>query len=315
MFWISLIISLPTENATARMRAWRGLKASGAAVLRDGVYLMPERPACRTVLETVAWDVTSAGGSAYVLRLEEPEGANFIALFDRRDDYKALLAEAATAFGLLTLDTAPDVHKQARKLRKALTSLANIDFFAGEAQKQADAALQDLELAVARLLSPDEPHAVAGVIPCLPIGDHQGRTWATRRRPWVDRLACAWLIRRFIDPQARLLWLETPADCPPDALGFDFDGATFSHVGARVSFEVMLASFGLGDPALQRLGALVHFLDVGGVQPAEAAGIESVLAGLRETVADDDQLLAASSTVFDGLLSTFSRVSASRDAS
>src|SRR3546814_8628301 len=69
------------------------------------------------------------------------------------------------------------------------------------------------------------------------------RTWATRRRPWVDRLACAWLIHRFIDSQARFLWLESPALCPADALGFDFDGATFTHIEARVSFEVLLASF------------------------------------------------------------------------
>jgi hypothetical protein len=75
---------------------------------------------------------------------------------------------------------------------------------------------------------------------------------------WVDRLASAWLIRRFIDPGAHLLWLASPADCPPDALGFDFDGATFSHVGVRVTFEVLLPSFGLETPALQRLGALVH---------------------------------------------------------
>src|SRR3546814_6533704 len=83
----------------------------------------------------------------------------------------------------------------------------------------------------------------------------------------VDRLACAWLIHRFIDSQARFLWLESPALCPADALGFDFDGATFTHIEARVSFEVLLASFGLDQPGLRRIGALVHYLDVGGVQP------------------------------------------------
>ena len=159
-------------------------------------------------------------------------------------------------------------------------------------------------------MSPDEPHAIDGAIVYLRVADYQGRTWATRRRPWVDRLACAWLIRRFIDRRAPVLWLASPADCPADALGFDFDGATFSHVGSRVTFEVLTASFALEQAAMVRLGELVHFLDMGGAQPPEAAGVESVLAGLRASLIDDDALLAAASAVFDGLISAFERGSA-----
>jgi len=305
--WIALITSLPTENATARMRAWRSLKASGAAVLRDGVYLMPERDDCRHLLDTVAADIRAAEGTALVVRLEEPDGGNFMALFDRSADFASLLGDITTAREGLSPDTANDTLKQARKLRKAFANLAAIDFFPGEAQRQADAALRELEQRAAWALSPDEPHPVSEPITRLSVQDYQGRRWATRRRPWVDRLACAWLIRRYIDPQARLLWLEAPADCPADALGFDFDGARFTHVGARVSFEVLLTSFGLESPALQRLGALVHFLDVGGVQPPEAVGIESALAGLRDTIPDDDQLLALASHLFDGLLASFEK--------
>ncbi len=307
MTWISLITSLPTENATARMRAWRSLKASGAAVLRDGVYLMPEREDCRNTLDTVATDVRAAEGTALVVRLEEPSEGNFMALFDRSADFASLLNDITTAREGLSPDTANETLKQARKLRKAFANLAAIDFFPGEAQKQADEALRDLEQRAAWALSPDEPHPVNDAIARLNILDYRGRRWATRRRPWVDRLACAWLIRRYIDPQAKLLWLATPTDCPAEALGFDFDGATFTHVGARVSFEVLLASFGLETPALQRFGALVHFMDVGGVQPPEAAGIESALAGLRDAITDDDQLLALSSHIFDGLLASFEK--------
>jgi len=305
--WIALITSLPTENATARMRAWRNLKASGAAVLRDGVYLMPERDDCRHLLDTVAADVRAAEGTALVVRLEEPDEGNFIALFDRGPDFARLLGDITTARAGLSPDTASDALKQARKLRKAFANVAAIDFFPGEAQKQADEALRDFEQRAAWALSPDEPHPVNDAITRLSVHDYQGRLWATRRRPWVDRLACAWLIRRHIDPQAKLLWLEAPADCPADTLGFDFDGARFTHVGARVSFEVLLASFGLETPALQRFGALVHFLDVGGVQPPEAVGIESTLAGLRDTILDDDQLLALASHIFDGLLASFEK--------
>ena len=125
--------------------------------------------------------------------------------------------------------------------------------------------MQELELAANRALTPYEPHSIRGAITPLSVNDFKRRTWATRRRPWVDRLACAWLIRRFIDRKARILWLAKPKDCPAKAVGFDFDGATFSHVGARVTFEVMVASFGLEQPALKRIGAIVHYLDAGGV--------------------------------------------------
>lgn len=304
---LALILSLPTENATARQRAWRSLKASGAAVLRDGVYLLPERADCRATLDGLASAVREAGGAAYVLRVEEPEGANFTNLFDRSEDYATVLAEATQSRNALTVDTVQDRLKQVRKLRKTFASLVAIDFFPGEAQRQTDKALQELELACARALSPDEPHAMAGDIAQLRSSDYQRRTWATRQRPWVDRLASAWLIRRFIDPQARIVWLASPEDCPADALGFDFDGATFSHVGSRVTFEVLATSFSLEQPAITRLGLLVHYLDVGGVQPPEAAGIESVLAGLGETLTQDDQLLTAACAIFDGLLASFAK--------
>ncbi len=302
---LTLILSLPTENATARQRIWRALKASGAAVVRDGVYLMPERDNCRATLDGLAADVREGGGNALVLRVEEPEGANLTLLFDRSDDYASLMAEFGQVRGWLTTATVLDALKRVRKLRRSFAALSEIDYFPGEAQRQADGALQELELACARTLSPNEPQAIGGVIASLRLADYQGRTWATRQRPWVDRLACAWLIQRFIDRQARLLWLESPADCPPDALGFDFDGATFSHVGSRVTFEVLAASFSLEQPAIVRLGQLVHYLDVGGAQPPEAVGVESVLAGLRAAITDDDQLLIAASAVFDGLITNF----------
>ena len=305
--WLSLITTLPTENATLRQRAWRALKASGAAVLRDGVYLMPERDDCRATLDGLAADVREGGGSAHVLRVEEPIEASFIAMFDRSNEFATLLSEIAQVRQVLSADTVQDVLRQVRKLRKSFSNLAEIDFFPGEAQRQADSALRELELACARTLSPDEPQVMEGDISRRQISDFQGRIWATRQRPWVDRLASAWLIRRFIDPQARVIWLATPADCPADALGFDFDGAMFSHVGSRVIFVVLATSFALELPALARLGLLVHYLDVGGVQPPEAAGIESVLAGMRESITDDDQLLIAASSVFDGLLASFDK--------
>jgi len=305
MNWNLLILSLPTENATLRMRAWRNLKSAGAAVLRDGVYLLPAMADCRQTLNGIAADVGEGGGTALVLDVAEPTQRDFKALFDHSRDYAKLIDEAILIRQQLTTETVNDALKQTRKLRKQYAQIAAIDFFPNLAQRQADGALQQLERAIATTLAPDEPQSADTGISRLALTDYQAKTWATRRRPWVDRLASAWLIQRFIDPQARFVWLETPADCPANALGFDFDGARFSHVGDLVTFEVLLASFDLGEPALQRIGALVHFLDVGGIPPAEASGVESVLKGLRDSISDDNQLLSLAAAVFDGLYAVF----------
>jgi hypothetical protein len=304
MNWLLLILSLPSENTAARMRVWRALKACGAAVLRDGVYLLPQSAEHQAALEGIADDLRQNDGTAHLLGTESVD-AHFPALFDRSTEFAALLGDIAEGRKRVSAEQPMESVKLARKLRKAFDQLAAIDFFPGEAQRQAREALEEFEAQASRLLSPDEPHPAERAIAPLDRANYQGRLWATRARPWVDRMASAWLIRRFIDPDARFLWLKSPADCPKKALGFDFDDATFTHVGARVTFETLLASFSLETPALVRLGVLVHSLDVGGVQPPEATGVERVLAGMREAIIDDDQLMQVSAGVFEGLLTAF----------
>lgn len=273
-------------------------------MLRDGVYLLPEQGSCETAMAEIAEDINKNGGTTYLLSTHADQ-KTFAALFDRSTEFADLAGAIAQSLSQLNEETAGDVLKQARKLRKTFEQLCAIDFFTSKSQKQTGAALLELENAAIRTLSPDEPHSISGDIPRLSVADYQKRVWATRARPWMDRLASAWLIRRFIDPEAKILWLKSPTDCPPEALGFDFDGAAFSHVGAKVTFETLLASFGLETPALQRLGGIVHFIDAGGLQPPEAAGVERVLAGIRATVTDDDQLLMIASGIFDALITTF----------
>ena len=145
-------------------------------------------------------------------------------------------------------------------------------------------------------------------MPRLDVAAYRGRTWATRRRLWVDRVASAWLIRRFIDPDAKFRWLAKPSDCPKSALGFDFDGATFTHVDDRVTFQALMASFGLDDDgALARLRTIVQALDVGGEAVPEAVAFEAVMAGACERISDDDALLAEMSNVLDSLYAHFER--------
>jgi hypothetical protein len=197
------------------------------------------------------------------------------------------------------------VLQQARREREAIVA---IDYFPGPACTQSAQALTEVEAAVTRHFSPDEPQPLHASIQPLERTAYRGKRWATRQRIWVDRVASAWLIRRFIDPEARFLWLQTTQDCPDDAIGFDFDGAAFTHVGNRVTFEVLVASFDLAaDPALTRLGALVHALDVGGVSVPEGAGFEAILTGVRVSCTDDEQVLTAMTPVLNALYTTFSQ--------
>lgn len=306
MLFLSLFISLPTKAATGRMRIWRALKGLGCATLRDGVYLLPDSTEHAAALAEVAADVIGVAGSAEVYHLsarDPDQEAGLRALFDRAGDYAAIAEEARLlGQGLEAIDGLAATRKL-QALHRRFVQVTGIDFFPGEAQRQTLSLLDELRAAVDRHCSPDEPTPRQADLPRLKRDDYRGRTWATRARPWVDRLASAWLIRRQIDPRADFVWLAAPADCQPGWLGFDFDGAAFSHVGNKVTFETLLASFGLDDdPALARLGALVHCLDVGGLPVADAPGVESLLAGLRAGEPDDDRLLERAGEVFDWLM-------------
>jgi hypothetical protein len=228
--------------------------------------------------------------------------AAFIALFDRTDDYAEHVDRLAQARKQFRTQTPAEVLKIVRRLRKDFESLKHIDFFPGDAFISAESAWADFEIAANVILSPDEPHAEARSIPRLSARDYQGRAWATRKHLWVDRVASAWLIQRFIDRDARFIWLDSPAQCPADALGFDFDDAAFTHIGDKVTFEVLMSSFGLEeDRGLLKIAALVHFLDVGGSAHQDATGFEAILSGARSRLNDDDALLREFSSVLDSL--------------
>ena len=308
--WLMLVTSLAGQNQTARMRIWRALKASGAESLRDGVYLLPRSEATQAVFDQLATEVIQAGGSAHIVALAstdaEQEG-QFRRLFDRSAEYAALHASVDAWFAELDSLDEVDARRRLAGLRRDLAALAAIDFFPDAARQHVENVLADAEARLNKIFSPDEPHAKSGDIPTRDRSAYQGRLWATRARPWVDRVASAWLIRRFIDPKATFRWLKSPGDCPKKAVGFDFDGAEFTHIGGRVTFEVLLVSFGLDhDRGLMRLAALVHYLDVGGVAVPEAAGLTAILAGARTRVAGDEALLETMSGVFDDLYTTYS---------
>ncbi len=305
--WAILFLTLPTQPNAVRVRVWRALKALGCGALRDGAYLLPAEHAA--LFEPLAAEVREHGGTAMVLSLSpqhDDQRDELIALFDRAEAYTMWRDSATALLSALATLGETEARRRWRAVAEALQGLRRIDYYPGAAAGQAQAELDSLRMALEARFSKGEPQPQADHgIERLDSRKFQRRRWATRARPWVDRLACAWLIRRFIDTQARFIWLTDPAGTTPaprGALGFDYDGARFTHIGPRVTFEVLLAAFGLDrDTRLLRIAGTVHYLDAGGIPVAEAPGLESVLGGLRELHTDDDALAAAAAAVFEAL--------------
>ncbi|WP_192454972.1 chromate resistance protein ChrB domain-containing protein [Acinetobacter oleivorans] len=303
---ISLLISsLPTQNSTARMRVWRSLKASGATTIRDGVYLLPITHSEK--FEAIAQDVISEQGSAYIFQAEVPLNLEIVSLFNRNEEYEAIRKQLVDLNQNQSESEKKELLKQVRKLRKSFDALVEIDYYPSEIQGQTLNELVSLEHSIARLGETNEPIFTQAKIKRLLKKDYQNRVWATRKHPWIDRLASAWLIKNFIDESPQLIWLESPSECPAHALGYDFDGAAFTHIDNFVTFEVLLHSFELETPALKKIAEIVHYLDVGGFEPPEAIGIEKVIQGLRSQISNDDQLFELANYIFDGLYADLKR--------
>jgi hypothetical protein len=187
------------------------------------------------------------------------------------------------------------------KQRRELEAISALDFFPSAVQEQAKRALTVAEAAVHKLLFPSRSSAVdrthTQFLRCA---------WVTRRPLWADRLACAWLIRRFIDPEGSVRWLDKAQAPPAEAVGFSFDGARFGNSASQVTFEVMLQRFGLADnAALAKIGGIVHYLEARESPVPEAAGVQTLLQGAARRAANDDELLAEAEKTFDLLYEAY----------
>src|SRR5262245_6045774 len=307
----ALVLSLPTRNSTIRMRVWRALKETGCGALRDGVYVLPAGSAGTAVLGEMESEIRSAGGFAMTVEMKlttAEQVAQVRKLFDRSADYGALVRRVAEASAALPGLGRRKAQTAVNRLQRSFDGLSAIDFFPGQARVQATEAVATFKRRFEDAYSSGEPRAAHKRLRRVDPGRYRKRTWATRKDLWVDRLASAWLIKRFIDRDAKFAWVERPRDRPRGSVGFDFDGAEFTHLENRVTFEVLLSSFGLdGDPALVAIGEAVHFLDVGGIPVADARGLETLLKGIKAKTRNDDELAREAGKVFDHFYSAYAQ--------
>ncbi|HZS65748.1 MAG TPA: chromate resistance protein ChrB domain-containing protein [Burkholderiales bacterium] len=302
--WLVAVTQLPTEDPDARMRVLRTLESLGTAVMREGVYVLPDTPENRRALEALTEYIGKSAGNAQVLRVNAASAAqqsSLERLFDRTARYEELIK---TVKSLRVGFGHSDPHAIARvlqKQRRDFEAIAALDFFPAQPRKRAEQALAKAQAEVQQLLATSSQPAVFGAAEKL-----QRRSWATRKPAWADRLACAWLIRRFIDPEAKVMWLEKSEPPPTGALGFAYDGAHFTANASRVAYEEMLAKLDLGrNPALAKIASIVHFLEIGGTAVPEAAGVQTLLQGALRRSSSPQELVAEAEKTFDLLYEAY----------
>lgn len=302
--WLVMVAQLPTEDPAGRMRVLRTLESLGAAVIREGAYVLPDSPTNRQALERLADYVAKSFGVAHALQVAASSAAQheaFRELFDRSARYEDLVKTVESLKVGYGVSDPSAISRVLHKQRREFEAIAALDFFPTAARERAKKALADAEAAVNKLLFPTQAHAALGRDEKL-----LRRIWATRKPLWADRLACAWLIRRFIDPEATVLWLDKAQEAPRGAVGFAFDGAHFGNSETRVTYEEILARLELAkNAALARIGSIVHYLEVRGTPVPEAAGVQTLLQGAVRRSASEDELLREAEKTFDLLYEAY----------
>ncbi len=298
--WILLLLSLPPRPSSLRVRTWRRLRALGAVALKSGAYLLPFSPDRYEQFQWLAQEVQKDRGEATLLKVDRVENvkqAEVVRLFHeaRNADY-AILTDRYRKLGS---GRRPRAAEELARLARELDRLTDIDFFDAPGRQQA---LRAREAAERRVTGSAKTGPPAGR---LDLEALHGRRWATRPRPHVDRLASAWLIKRFLDSGAEFVFTP-PEELPADAIPFDMAGVEFGHHGDHCTFETLLERSGLRDRRLAIIAEIVHEADLrdGKFQREEARGLDLVLRGLLAAVKDDPDALAQGLILFDGLYST-----------
>jgi hypothetical protein len=303
--WLLLIHQLPAKPAYLRVKVWRRLQAIGAVPIKNAVYALPASDRSASEMCELLSEITTGGGEALICRTRLVAGltdTDLRAMFDaaRDADYEELAQEARI---LLADDEVGQV--QVAKLHARCSDIGAIDFFGAHAGQDVDVMLAELEKRVRR--HPDVSRSKTA--PSFAIADLKGRTWVTRRGVHVDRIASAWLIRRFIDPTGSFKFVDGKAYVPQKGeLRFDMADAEFTHEGDRCTFETLVLRAGLeDDAALRSIAEIVHELDIadGKFCRPEAAGVAALIAGLCAATDDDDERLFRGTVSLEGLYAHF----------
>jgi hypothetical protein len=313
--WWVLAFQLPAQPAYARVKIWRRLQAVGAASFKNALYLMP---ATDEALEDFEWtlrEVRDAGGEGLILDARAVQGftdEEIIAIFDaaREEQYRAI-AEEIRAFSARferkrNPPTAEEAATQHARFHGRISAIEAIDFFQANGREQVRALLRELE---PRNISVD----TLGAEPAMEtekLTSLRGRTWVTRANVHVDRMASAWLIRRWVDPDARFKWVADRNYRPADSeIRFDMYQAEFTHKGDQCTFEVLLGRLELKDSALSAIAEIIHDLDLKDQKfgRKEAAGVQQLLAGIVASQPADDARIERAANLFDDLYHSFER--------
>ncbi|MGE0666057.1 MAG: chromate resistance protein ChrB domain-containing protein [Sphingomonadales bacterium] len=305
--WLALLHQLPAKPPYLRVKIWRRLQAIGAVPLKNAVHVLPRREETEAAFRDLLTEITANGGEAVLIDARMVEGqsdAELRNLFDaaRDADYDDL-AQAARQL----LETGPASGTEIAKLQRRLSEIVRLDFFGAHGRQGAEAALRELD--EKRYAHPDVGRT--GEAAAFSPADLKNRVWVTRRGVHVDRIACAWLIRRFIDPRASFKFIDGRA-YTPDAgeLRFDMADAEFTHEGDRCSFETLLVRAGLdGDPGLVAIGEIIHDLDIGDGKfgRPETPGLGAMVSGVCASSDDDLQRIASAGDALDGFYAHFTR--------
>ena len=310
--WIMFMPTIPAKPASVRVKIWRRLQAMGAVNIRGAVYVLPNRDECVESFEWLGRQLVGLGGQASLC-----EGRFVDATTDdditrrfveaRNADYDDVEKAAKALATKLKAKRLPDdrlaaITEQHAKLARRLAEIVAIDFLDASGRVAAESQLAAIERALPR----DSKAANAPRLEVVPRPS--GATWVTRTGVHVDRIASAWLIRRFIDPACQLKFVLPKGYVPePGELRFDMFDAEFTHVGDRCSFEVLVERMGLDDPGLVAIGEIIHDLDLhdGKFGRDESAGVRSAIDGICTVARSDDERIAAASPMLDGLHSHF----------
>lgn len=305
--WLLLIHQLPAKPAYLRVKIWRRLQAIGTAQVKNAVYALPASDRNLRQFSDLLTEITEGGGEALICKASLQAGfsdSDMLSLFDAARDveYEELVGQAKAQLASGEVSEA-----DLGRLRGKLNDIAAIDFFGAHGQQAADSALCALEEMTRR--HPDVSRTEPG--PSFAVSQLKERLWVTRRGIHIDRIASAWLIRRFIDPDARFKFVDAKGYVPaPRELRFDMAGAEFTHEADRCTFETLCTRASLdGNSALQAIGEIVHELDVadGKFRRSESAGVAALIAGICAATSDDMERLARGADALDGLYAHFTK--------